>query len=101
MARSSVGHNSILIVTIVVNDALQTLPGVLDVVEVSPQVAVFDDGGEVWLKEEKGEEKVQICMYVCSTNIYGITIPMFLKNKLLCINTHRSLGSVTFKYYVG
>lgn len=79
MARSSVGHDCILIVTIVVNDALQTLPGVLDVVEVSPQVAVFDDGGEVWLKEEKGEEKVQICMYICSTNIYGITIPTFLK----------------------
>lgn len=64
VARSSVGHDCILIVTIVVNDALQTLPGVLDVVEVSPQVAVFDDGGKVWLKKEKGEEKVQICMYV-------------------------------------
>lgn len=83
VARSSVGDDCILIVTIVVNDALQTLPGVLDVVEVSPQVAVFDDGGEVWLKEEKeeekGEEKVQICMYVCSTNIYGITISNFFK----------------------
>lgn len=67
VARSSVGHNSILIVTIVVNDALQTLPGVLDVVEVSPQVAVFDDGGKVWLKKKRrGKKRFKfVCMYGC------------------------------------
>jgi hypothetical protein len=46
---SSVGDNVILIVAIVVDDALKRSPRVLDVIEISPQIAVLDDWWEIWL----------------------------------------------------
>lgn len=49
MARPGVRHDHILIVAVVVDDALHARPGVLDVVEVPPEVAVLDDRGEVGL----------------------------------------------------
>lgn len=49
MSRSGVRHNHILVIAVVIDDALHTRPRILDVVEVPPQIAVVDDGGEVRL----------------------------------------------------
>jgi hypothetical protein len=49
MAGSSVGDNVVLVVTVVINDALDASPRVLDVIKVAPQIAVLDDRGKVWL----------------------------------------------------
>lgn len=51
MSRAGVGYDGILVVSVVVYDTLQAGPGVLDVVEVPPQVAVFYDGAEVGLEQ--------------------------------------------------
>lgn len=44
MTRTSIRHNNILIIPIVIDDAFYAGPRVLDVVEVPPQVAVMHDG---------------------------------------------------------
>lgn len=49
MSGSRVGDDDVLVVAVVVDDALDAGPGVLDVVEVAPQVAAVDDGAEVGL----------------------------------------------------
>lgn len=49
MPRSGVGHDNVLIVTIVVDNTLYTGPRVLNVVEVPPHVTVLDDGAEIGL----------------------------------------------------
>jgi hypothetical protein len=43
VSRSSIRNNVVLVVTIVVDNALNAGPRVLDVVKVAPQVAVLDD----------------------------------------------------------
>lgn len=40
---AGVGYDVVLVVAVVVNDALQAGPRVLDVVKVTPQVAVLND----------------------------------------------------------
>lgn len=52
MAWASVGHDVVLVVAVVVDDALQTCPRVLNVIKVTPQVAVLNDRAEVRLKTE-------------------------------------------------
>lgn len=49
VSGSCVRHDVVLIIAVVVNDALQTRPRVLDVIEVPPQVAVLYDRREVGL----------------------------------------------------
>lgn len=49
VAWTSVGNYLVLIVSIVINDSLNRLPGILNVIKVSPQVACVDDGCVVWL----------------------------------------------------
>lgn len=49
---SSVWHYTVLVVAVIVDYGLDAVPRILDVVEVPPQVAVFDDGRVVWLKME-------------------------------------------------
>jgi hypothetical protein len=52
VARSGVGDYVVLVVAIVINDALNAGPRVLDVIEVAPQIAVLDDRGKVWLRRK-------------------------------------------------
>lgn len=49
MPRASVRDDGILIVAVVIDDALQRGPRVLDVVIVAPQIAVLNDGRVVGL----------------------------------------------------
>ena len=48
MSRTGVCDDDILIVSVVVDGALDRVPGVLDVVEVPPEIAGVYDGGVVW-----------------------------------------------------
>jgi len=50
---SSVGNNDILVVPVVVDYRLKTLPRVLDVVVISPQIAVLNDGWEIRLRTKR------------------------------------------------
>jgi hypothetical protein len=50
VSRSGVGDDLVLVVAVVVDDAGHRLPAVLDVVEVSPDVARVDDRGVVRLE---------------------------------------------------
>jgi len=43
MSWSCIGDNDILVVPIVINDALYTRPRVLDVIKITPQVAVLNN----------------------------------------------------------
>ena len=51
MTRSSIRNDDVLVVAVIVNGSLNTVPRVLDVVKVSPQVAGVDDGGVVGLEQ--------------------------------------------------
>ena len=50
MTRASIGNDVVLVVTIIVNHTGHRLPGILDVVKVSPNVAGSDDCRVVGLK---------------------------------------------------
>lgn len=50
MTRTGVRHDHILIVTVIIDDALHAAPGILNVVEVAPQVAVFYYRGVIRLQ---------------------------------------------------
>lgn len=53
--RPSVGHDDVLMVSVVVYDRLDGRPRVLYVVEITPQVAVFDDRRKVRLEMERNK----------------------------------------------
>ena len=50
MTRSSVSNDHILLISVIVDSSLNTVPRVLNVIKVSPQVTSVDDGGIVGLK---------------------------------------------------
>jgi hypothetical protein len=50
MSGSSIGNDLVLVVAVVVDDAGHRLPAVLDVVEISPDIARRNDGGIVGLE---------------------------------------------------
>jgi hypothetical protein len=52
VAGPGVGDYVVLVVAVVINDALDAGPRVLDVVKVAPQIAMLDDGGKVWLQRK-------------------------------------------------
>jgi len=52
VTRSSVGYNCILIVAIIIDNAFYARPGILDVIKITPKIAVFCYRGIVWLKEK-------------------------------------------------
>lgn len=52
MAGPRVGHDDVLVVSVVVYDRLDRGPRVLDVVKVAPQIAVLYDRCEVRLERE-------------------------------------------------
>lgn len=49
MAWSRVRHDHILVVSVIIDDAFDARPGVLNIVEIPPQVAVLDDRREIGL----------------------------------------------------
>lgn len=49
VAGSGIRNYVVLVVAVVINDALDAGPRVLDVIEVAPQITVLDDRGKVWL----------------------------------------------------
>ena len=51
MTRSCICNDDVLVVAVIINRSLNTVPRVLDVVKVSPQVASIDDGGVVGLEQ--------------------------------------------------
>lgn len=61
MPRSGVGDDNVLVVSVVVYDRLDGCPGVLNVIEVTPKVAMLDNRREVRLKvnKEVGEQSEQ------------------------------------------
>lgn len=50
MAGGGIRSNDVLVVAVIVDYALHASPRVLDVIEVSPQVAPLSNGRIVWLK---------------------------------------------------
>ena len=52
MAGPGVGDDGVLVISVVVDDARHGLPAVLDVVEVTPNVAGADDRLVVWLQQD-------------------------------------------------
>ena len=50
MTRSSVSNDHILLISVIVDSSLNTVPRVLNIIKVSPQVTSVDDGGIVGLK---------------------------------------------------
>ena len=53
MSRSRVLDDGILIVTIIINNASDGLPTVLNVIEVAPQIAGVNDGSVIWLQKPR------------------------------------------------
>ena len=51
MTGSRIRNDDVLMVAVIINGSLNTVPRVLDVVKVSPQVAGVDDGSVVGLKQ--------------------------------------------------
>lgn len=59
MSWTGIRDDRVLVVTVVVDDALQRGPRVLDVVVVSPQVAVLDDRRVVGLQSrERNQSRI-------------------------------------------
>ena len=50
MSGSGVGNDLVLVVAVVVDDAGDRLPAVLNVVKISPDIARRNDGRVVWLE---------------------------------------------------
>ena len=50
MSGSGVGTDLVLVVAVVVDDAGDRLPAVLNVVKISPDIARRNDGRVVWLE---------------------------------------------------
>ena len=53
MSRPSVGNDCVLVVSVVVDDACHGLPAVLNVVEISPDVAGAGDRGVIRLQTKE------------------------------------------------
>lgn len=53
VSGTGVGYDRVLIVTVVIDNALHTGPGVLNVIEVAPEIAVFYYGGVIRLRIEQ------------------------------------------------
>lgn len=60
VSRSSIWHDLILVVTVVVDDPLNRLPGILDIIKVPPQITGVNDSTVVWLKLSQA---LELCKY--------------------------------------
>lgn len=52
VARTSIGYNRVLIVTVIVDDAFHACPRVLDIVIVTPEITMLCYRGIVWLRKK-------------------------------------------------
>lgn len=48
MSRPSIRDNNILIIPVIINDGLHTGPRILNIIKISPQITVVNDGTVIW-----------------------------------------------------
>ena len=65
MTRTSIGNDHILLISVIVDSSLNTVPRILNIIKISPQITSVDDGGVVGLQNRKNQHCINLHTFLC------------------------------------